>query len=133
MINSFLQNSSELDERNKLQDQIFSYILQNHILHHQPNLSLPNKRNVFGGTQPMWSATKPNCDETMSLVAEDLLNKFDNIQDGWVVLVGDGKTNKHLMNIKKQYNTALQKFLLFPAYFEKLSAYFNENFIMLPV
>ena len=47
-------------------------------------------------------------------LAEDLLSKFDNIQDGWVVLVGDGKIYKHLMNIKKQYNTALQNLLLFP-------------------
>ena len=54
------------------------------------------------------TATKP-CH-----LAEDLLSKFDNIQDGWVVLVGDGKIYKHLMNIKKQYNTALQKLLLFP-------------------
>ena len=39
----------------------------------------------------------------MSLVAEDLPNKFDNIQDGWVVLVGDGKTYKHLKNNTTQH------------------------------
>ena len=37
----FLQNSSELNENN-LQDQIFSYMLQKYILHHQANLSTPN-------------------------------------------------------------------------------------------
>ena len=47
----------------------------------------------------------PDCTETMSLVAEDLLSRFDNVQDGWVVLVGDGKTYKYLINIKKQYST----------------------------
>ena len=57
----------------------------------------------------------PDWDETMSLVAEDLLNKFDNIQDGWVVLVGDRKTYEH-------YRRRL-------AYFEKLSAYFDENLL----
>ena len=52
--------------------------------------------------------------ETMTLVAEDVLDKFDNVQNGYVLLVGDGKTYKHLMNIKKQYSTALQKLLIFP-------------------
>jgi len=34
----------------------------------------------------------PDSDETMSMVAEDLLEKFDTKeQNGWVVLVGDGK------------------------------------------
>jgi len=34
-------------------------------------------------------------DKTMSLVAEEVLEKFeDKVQDGWVVLVGDGKTLK---------------------------------------
>ena len=60
------------------------------------------------------SAVHPDCTETMSLVAEDLLSKYDNVQDGWVVLVGDEKTYKHLINIKKQYSTALQKLLIFP-------------------
>ena len=44
VINSFLQNSSKLDEKSKLQDQIFSYMLQKHILHHQPKPQ-PNKCN----------------------------------------------------------------------------------------
>ena len=51
----------------------------------------------------------------MSLVAEDLL--------GWVVLVSDGKTYKHLINIKKQYSTALQKLLIFPGDWHILKIY----------
>jgi len=35
----------------------------------------------------------PDSDKTMSLVAEEVLEKFeDKVQDGWVMLVGDGKT-----------------------------------------
>ena len=50
----------------------------------------------------------------LKLVAEDLIARFDGVQDGWVVLVGDGKTYRHLMNVKKQYSTMLRKILLFP-------------------
>ena len=51
--------------------------------------------------------------ETMSLVAEDLLTKFDNFQKGWVILAGDGKSYRHLMAFKKWYSTALTKLLFF--------------------
>ena len=35
----------------------------------------------------------PDSDKTMSLVAEEVLEKFeDKVQEGWIVLVGDGKT-----------------------------------------
>ena len=44
----------------------------------------------------------PDMDETMMLVAEDLLEKFrTEYYGGWVVLVGDGKTYQHLMQIKR--------------------------------
>ena len=33
----------------------------------------------------------PDSDDAMCLVAEDLLEKFETTQDGWVVLVDDGK------------------------------------------
>ena len=48
-------------------------------------------------------------------VAEDLLDKFTiETQQGWVVLVGDGKTYECLMNIQRQYGHALQKLLISP-------------------
>ena len=50
----------------------------------------------------------------MCVVAEDILDKFDDkYQNGWVLLVGDGKTFKHLMNIKRQYSSVQQKLLIF--------------------
>lgn len=42
----------------------------------------------------------PDTDETMTIVADDLLERFGTVQNGWVVLVGDGKTYQHLQNIK---------------------------------
>ena len=54
-------------------------------------------------------------DKTMSLVAEEALEKFEEkVQEGWIVLVGDGKTYQHLMNIKTMYGKALDKLLIFP-------------------
>ena len=56
----------------------------------------------------------PDTDETMTIFADDLLERFGTVQNGWVVLVGDGKTYQHLQNIKRQYGSALVKLLIFP-------------------
>ena len=54
----------------------------------------------------------PDCDETMAQIAEDLLDRLSSgTQQGWVVLVGDGKTYEHLMNVKRQYGHTLKKLL----------------------
>ena len=38
----------------------------------------------------------PDSSETMCYIEEDILDKFgDKVQNGWVLLVGDGKTYKH--------------------------------------
>ena len=55
----------------------------------------------------------PDCDETMAQIGEDLLERFSTgAQQGWVVLVGDGKTYEHLMNVKRQYSHTLKKLLI---------------------
>ena len=123
MINRYLQNSSELDKRNKLQDQKYfltcfktTYYTTNHTSAYLIKFSgmFLEEHNQCGQQHPstvyyMELLNKtPDLDETTYVTGGRGLNKFG------VVLVGDGKTNKHLMNIKKQYNTALQKFLLFP-------------------
>ena len=66
----------------------------------------------------------PNSDETMSIIADDLLEKFGSeSQNGWVVLVGDGKTYQHLMNVKRQYGSAMEKLLIFPGDWHTLKNY----------
>lgn len=53
--------------------------------------------------------------ETMLHVSDYLLSELhSDIQDGWVILVGDGKTYEHLHGIKELYGEELEKLLIFP-------------------
>ena len=59
--------------------------------------------------------THADDDETMRNLAELLLdNTAMPHQDNYVVLVGDGKTYEHLVNIKHLYGPVLEKLLIFP-------------------
>ena len=54
----------------------------------------------------------PDSDETMMHIAEQLLEELKYHE--YVILVGDGKTYEHLMNIKRLYGSELEKLLIFP-------------------
>ena len=57
----------------------------------------------------------PDSADTMRHVADVLLqNCSSDYQNGYVVLVGDGKTYEHLMTIKYLYGNELKKLLIFP-------------------
>ena len=54
----------------------------------------------------------PDSADTMRHVAEILLQNCSSVyQNGYVVLVGDGKTYEHLMKIKCLYGSELTKLL----------------------
>ena len=53
-------------------------------------------------------------EETMSQVAEILIEKFSSASQKWVILVGDGKTYEHLLKVKRLYGSALENLLIFP-------------------
>ena len=58
------------------------------------------------------------------LVAEKLLTELQSdFQHGYVVLVGDGKTYEHLVNIKRLYGSELEKLLIFPGDWHTLLNY----------
>ena len=65
----------------------------------------------------------PDSDDTMCLVTEDLLEKFETTQDWWVVIIGNGNTYQHLQNIKQQYENAFEKLLIFPRDWHMLKNY----------
>ena len=131
-IQNFQEYSDEKKEQDTLQIKLQSYIIQKFISDAYPETRSEDgvlselrqylNEDNFNGVQIPSTVhylelvdENPDSSETMCVVTEDILNKFgDKVQNGWVLLVGDGKTYKHLMNIKKQYSSALEKLLIFP-------------------
>ena len=140
-IQSFQGHSDEKNEEDNLQCKLQSYIVQKYIVDSYPEVNshdgvlselrqFLNEDNYYGLQVPSTVHylelvdENPDSSETMCLIAEDILDKFgDEVQNGWVLLVGDGKTYKHLMNIKKQYSSALEKLLIFPGDWHILKNY----------
>ena len=66
----------------------------------------------------------PDSSDTMKHLAEILLETRSSVhQDRYVVLVGDGKTYEHLMQIKRMYGSELQKLSIFPGDWHTLKNY----------
>ena len=66
----------------------------------------------------------PDSNDTMRHDAEILLDSVkSDSQDGYIVLVGDGKTYEHLMQIKCLYGSELRKLLFFPGDWHTLKNY----------
>ena len=128
-LQNFYESESEVTERKEIHAKLFAYILQKYAAQHLPESSngiLSDVRQFLeqGSTYEQKPSLihymelvdeNPDCDETMAQIAEDLLNRFSiGTQQGWVVLVGDGKTYEHLMNVKRQYGHTLKKLLILP-------------------
>ena len=144
-LENFLENNYQANERISLDSKLFSYIIQKYCFHHNKQTDSVPGNAVISDVRAFLDNKShhnlqhtqhtsvvhymelldenPDCTETMSIVAEDLLAKFYQVQDRWVVLVGDGKTYRHLMNVKKQYSTMLRKLLIFPGDWHILKNY----------
>ena len=127
-LDTFKESEHEKCEREGVQSKLFSYNTQKYVAQEftdkmvlndvQQFLNVDNEDENCQTSKIYYMELvdeHPDSDETMLEVAEDLLDKFTTeTQQGWVVLVGDGKTYEHLMNIKRHYGQALQKLLIFP-------------------
>ena len=128
-LEDFKESRSESSQQKLLQSKVFAYLAQKHALGRSSQYcdnnikqlkqflalstagSSPNQYNFY---YMDLLDENPDFDETMLLVAEKLLNELQSdYQDGNIVLVGDGKTYEHLMNIKRLYDSGLQKLLIF--------------------
>jgi len=121
-IDKFLRTTQECTESKALQNKVLSYVFQKHVLqHHHPTDLVPTNATlseirVFlndnsDNNQPTSTVyymelvdENSDCPETMTLVAEDLLTRFNTVQDGWVIMVGHRKTYKHLMSTVQYSN-----------------------------
>ena len=132
----FEESNDEEKEHQILSSKIFTYIMLKYTNHYHidyTNYVLSDMRQFFDNeddekVQPSkvyymeLINENPDSDDTMCLVAEDLLEKFKQ-HNGWVVLVGDGKTYQHLQNIKRQYGKAFENLIVFPGDWHTLKNY----------
>ena len=123
------ESESEVTEQKEIHAKLFAYIVQKYAAQQLPESSngiFSEVRQFLeqGSTYEQTPSLihymelvdeNPDCDETMAQIGEDLLDRFSTgTQQGWVVLVADGKTYEHLMNVKRQYGHTLRKLLILP-------------------
>ena len=118
-LEGFLDQPEEKKERKDFESKVFSYMFARHklparlVLKDFKALYSENKCKDNGSSNIYYMELldeHPDSADTMRHVADILLqNCNSDYQDGYVVLVGDGKTYEHLMKIKRLYGNELKK------------------------
>ena len=120
-----LENTFEKMEREALEGKMLSYNFLKHYL--------PNREDVLHEFKDLYAYStqgsvdksniyymeqvdeNPDSNDTMRFVSELLLSTAScENQAGYVILVGDGKTYQHLIEIKQTYGVALRQLLIYP-------------------
>ena len=124
-VEQFKESEREAAENDSISVQMFIYLThKSTITSHDNTLKEMNEflYSMQGSESPRVShihymeLLNENADsqETMLHISDYLLSELHyqyQYQDGWVLLVGDGKTYEHLHNIKNLYGEDLEKLL----------------------
>ena len=123
-LQGFFEGPDEKLEREGLESKMFTYMFTKHKIASTQNLLRDFKDFYAQSTEnsPKPSSVyymelvneNPDSSDTMKYVSELLLQTSSIHQKGYIVLVGDGKTYEHLMEIKRLYSNSLEKLLIFP-------------------
>lgn len=137
----FTEQLNEKQERESLESKILAYMTikassqgdSSRLLHEFKDLyayctqGCVNKSNIY---YMEMINENPDSSDTMKHVSELLLSTANPNQDGYVILIGDGKTYQHLMGIKRTYGPSLKKLLIFPGDWHTL---FNFQPVLLKI
>ena len=125
-IDGFLEQPVEKQERELLITKILMYMfikqklstdLSNGVLHEFKDLYSYSTQGTINKSIIYYMELvdeNPDSADTMRCVSDLLLHTaVSKYQDDYVVLVGDGKTYQHLMQIKQTYGSLFTKILIF--------------------
>ena len=125
-IDKFFEEPIEKSQRESLEFKLLAYCFTKEQLLNQPNKLLQEFKDLYAySTQGSTCKSNiyymelidenPDSTETMRQVAELLLGSLNSdYQEDYVILIGDGKTYQHLMELKTIYGILLEKLLIFP-------------------
>ena len=129
-VDDFLINTEEVMKAEKLHKNLFTFIITKQANNQQPTPCEKVVTNIKAFMQcvhPMESIAQSkfyylslfdensDSEETMLHISEEVLQLANSeCQNGYVVLVGDGKTFQYLTKIKKKYGQALHKLIIYP-------------------
>ena len=135
----FEENQEEQKERESTQHYLFNLMMSRCALNatNEHNKTLKNFKDIYAmdvHDADMLSPStihymeiideNPDNNDTMRHIAELLIEKTASIhQDNYVILVGDGKTYDHLIQIKNLYGAELQQLLIFPGDWHTMANY----------